>query len=127
MAARDNAVRALGISLVTISPGRAIMRMRVRQEMTNGHDICHGGMIFTLADTAFAYACNSYNQRKVAAGASIEFLAPGKLDEVLTATAEERTDNGRTGFYDVQVTNPAGETIALFHGRSSALKNQKLV
>ena len=127
LAARDDAVRALAIELVQINPRRAVMRMTVRQEMTNGHDVCHGGVIFTLADAAFAYACNSYNQSSVAAGASIEFVAPAAPGEVLTATAEQSVSTGRTSHYDVRVTNGAGATIALFRGRSSAFKGQSVV
>ena len=126
LAARDDAIRTLGIELIEISPRRAVMRMTVRQEMTNGHDVCHGGMIFALADSAFAYACNSYNQTNVAASASIDFVSPARLDDVLTATAQERASTGRTSFYDVSVTNRAGATIALFRGRSSAFKNQNV-
>jgi acyl-CoA thioesterase len=86
--------------------------------MVNGHQICHGGLIFTLADSAFAFACNTYNAATVAAGATIEFLAPGRLGDELTATAQEQSRSRRTGVYDVTVRNQRGECIALFRGRS---------
>ena len=113
---RDAAVRALGIVLEEIRPGYARMRMTVGDQMVNGHDICHGGLIFTLADSAFAYACNSYNHATVAQGGAIEFLAPGRLGDVLTAIGEERHAHGRNGVYDIAVTNQHGERIALFCG-----------
>jgi acyl-CoA thioesterase len=124
MYAADVASRALGIELQATERGYAKMRMRVRAEMLNGHKICHGGYVFTLADSAFAFACNSYNHITVAAGASIEFLAPAYLDEVLTAEAREQNLAGRTGFYDVTVTNQRGEKIALFRGRSQRVKGE---
>jgi acyl-CoA thioesterase len=119
---RDHAAQSLGIVLEEIGPGRARMRMQVRKDMVNGHDICHGGIIFTLADTAFAYACNAYNHVTVAQGAAIEFLAPGKLDDVLHAEGVERHHAGKTGVYDIAVTNGKGETIALFRGKSFRLR-----
>jgi acyl-CoA thioesterase len=88
----------------------------------NGHDICHGGMIFTLADTAFAHACNSYNFNTVAAGCNIDYLAPAKLGDVLSASAQEQVLSGRTGIYDVVVTDQENKTIALFRGKSSRIK-----
>jgi acyl-CoA thioesterase len=124
MYANDRASRALGITLEEIRPGYACMRMTVRKDMVNGHDICHGGIIFTLADSTFAFACNSHNHVTVAQGAAIEFLAPGKLGDVLTATGEERHVRGRNGVYDIVVTNQAGERIALFRGKSFRLHGQ---
>jgi acyl-CoA thioesterase len=118
---RDRASRALGIALEEIRPGYARMRMVVREDMVNGHDLCHGGLIFTLADSTFAFACNSYNHVTVAQGAAIEFLAPGKLGDVLTAVGEERHSSGRTGIYDIVVTNQANQRIALFRGKSFRL------
>ena len=117
MWADDRASRALGMSIDEVGPGRAIVRMTVRDDMVNGHDIGHGGLTFTLADSAFAFACNSYNRRTVAAGAEIRFRAPTHAGDVLVATAVERERNGRDGTYDVTVT--AGETVvATFVGRS---------
>ena len=119
---RDYAAQALGIQLTQIRPGRARMTMTVRKDMVNGHDICHGGMIFTLADTAFAHACNSRNQVTVASGCMIDFVAPARLDDVLTAEAEERALSGRTGVYDITVTNQRRDLIALFRGNSYRIK-----
>ena len=119
---RDYAAQALGIQLVEVGPGHARMTMTVRKDMVNGHDICHGGMIFTLADTAFAHACNSRNHVTVASGCMIDFVAPARLDDVLTAEAEERSLSGRTGVYDITVTNQRRELIALFRGNSYRIK-----
>ena len=118
---KDHASRALGMVLEEIRPGYARLKMTVRKDMLNGHDTCHGGMIFTLADSTFAFACNSGNHVTVAQGASIEFLAPGRLGDVLTAVAEERHARGRNGVYDIAVTNQHGERIALFRGKSFRL------
>lgn len=118
MYAQDHASQALGIRLLEIRPGYARMTMVIREDMVNGHHICHGGLIFTLADSTFAFACNSYDAVTVAAGAAIEFLSPGRLDDELTATAQERTRSRRTGFYDIEVRNQKGDCIALFRGRS---------
>ncbi len=123
---RDVAVRALGISVVEARPGRASASMRVRADMLNGHAICHGGLIFTLADTAFAYACNSYNKSTVAAAASIDFLRPARLGDALTAVATERVRSKRSGIYDVAVHNQHGEAVALFRGRSHELASAVL-
>lgn len=118
---RDRASQALGMTLDEIRPGYARMRMTVRADMVNGHDLCHGGLIFTFADSTFAFACNSYNHVTVAQGASVEFLAPGRLGDVLTAIGQERHRSGRTGVYDIAVTNQDGETVALFRGKSFRL------
>ncbi len=115
---RDSASRALGLELAEIGPGQARMTMRVREDMLNGHQICHGGYIFLLADTAFAFACNSHNHNTVGAGCSIEYLAPGRLGDLLTAHAQEQTLSGKTGVYDVKVTNQEGRTLALLRGKS---------
>jgi acyl-CoA thioesterase len=123
MYARDRASRALGMVLEEIRAGYARMRMTVREDMVNGHDLCHGGLIFTLADSAFAFACNSSNHTTVAQGAAIEFLAPAKLGDVLTAVAQERHSGSRTGVYDMAVTNQDGKTIALFRGKSFRLND----
>jgi acyl-CoA thioesterase len=122
MMADDRASRHLGIVLVEIGPGRATMQLTVRPELTNGHGICHGGYIFLLADTAFAFACNSRNQRTVAAGCSIEFLAPAHEGEQLTAQASERHLAGRHGIYDISVHNDKGTLIAMFRGKSAAIR-----
>lgn len=117
---RDHAARALGMQVAQVGPGRALLRMPVRQDMVNGHAICHGGLIFTLADTAFAYACNSNNQVTVASACQIDFIAPAREGELLEAEAVERTASGRTGVYDVTVSS-GGRTIALFRGKSHRL------
>jgi acyl-CoA thioesterase len=119
---RDTATQALGIRVVRVEPGFAELAMIVRNDMLNGHEICHGGFIFTLADSAFAYACNSYNLNTVASGCAIEFTAPAHRGETLTARARERQLAGRTGVYDVEVANGRGETVALFRGKSYRIK-----
>ena len=108
MWAGDAASRGLGMELVDVAPGRATLRMSVRADMVNGHAIGHGGFTFTLADSAFAFACNSYNRSTVAAACEIRFLAPTRLGDVLEATAVERSRAGRDGVYDVTVR--CGET-----------------
>jgi acyl-CoA thioesterase len=116
----DLASQELGIEVDVSEPGQSVARLEVRANMVNGHDICHGGYIFTLADTAFAFACNTYNRVTVAASASIEFVRPGRLGDVLVATAEEAHRGGRTGVYDVIVRNQDDALIAIFRGRSYA-------
>jgi acyl-CoA thioesterase len=118
MYAQDRASQALGMRILEIRPGRARIAMTVREDMVNGHQLCHGGLIFTLADSAFAFACNTYDVVTVASAASIEFLLPGRLGDELTAIAEERSRSKRTGVYDVTVRNQQGECVALFRGRS---------
>jgi acyl-CoA thioesterase len=122
MWSRDPATQALGMSIVAVAPGSATLAMPVRQDMLNGHGICHGGFMFTLADSAFAYACNSYNQNTVASACAIDFLAPAREGDVLEAEALERSRSGRTGVYDITVrvaSGPrAGKTVALFRGKS---------
>jgi acyl-CoA thioesterase len=118
MWSRDHATNALGMALLYIKPGEALLTMRVRADMVNGHHICHGGLIFTLADSAFAYACNSYNHNTVASACHIDFLAPAHEGDTLQAHALERTRSGRTGVYDVTVSNSSGTTVALFRGKS---------
>ena len=122
MWARDDASQRLGMRIVDVAPGRATLTMSVRSDMLNGHAICHGGFIFTLADSAFAFACNSYNLNTVASGCAIDFLAPAREGDVLTAVARERSMAGRTGVYDIDVANQRGETIALFRGKSYRIK-----
>ncbi len=115
--AGDHAAQALGLVLDEVGAGHARISMAVREDMINGHGICHGGLIFTLADTAFAYACNS-RAPSVAVHCTIDFLAPARLGERLSAVAAETALEGRSGFYDVTVTNECGATIALFRGVS---------
>ena len=110
----DAASRGLGMIIESCGPGRAVVTMRVRSDMVNGHRICHGGLIFALADSAFAFACNSHGDNTVAAGASIDFLAPGREGDVLRAVATERWRAGRSGLYEIQ----RDEMVALFRGRS---------
>ena len=119
---RDGASQGLGLRVVRVAPGRAEVAMTVRTDMLNGHAICHGGFIFTLADSAFAYACNSYNLTTVASGCAIDFLAPAREGDLLTAVAHERSASGRTGVYDIEVNNQRGEKIALFRGKSYRIK-----
>ena len=122
MFSRDRASQGLGIRVSAVGPGHAELVMSVRGDMLNGHAICHGGFIFSLADSAFAYACNSYNQTTVASGCAIEFMAPAREGDALTAIARERSVSGRTGVYDIEVKNQRGETIALFRGKSYRIK-----
>ncbi len=122
MYAQDHASHALGITLERIAPGFARVSMQVRKDMLNSHGMLHGGMSFTLADTAFAYACNSYNRNAVATGCDIVYPAAGREGDILTAEAVERHIAGRSGVYDVTVTNQNGEVLALFRGRSRRLQ-----
>ena len=115
---RDPASQALGMTLDVIRPGYARMRMRVRDDMLNGHGTCHGGYIFMLADSAFAFACNSHNFNTVGAGCTIDYLAPGRVGDVLVAEAVEQALAGKTGVYDVVVTDQDGRKVALFRGKS---------
>jgi acyl-CoA thioesterase len=124
MWARDRAANALGMSILSTRPGYAKLAMPVRADMVNGHHICHGGMIFTLADTAFAYACNSYNKNTVASACHIDFLAPARENDTLEAEAIEQSQSGRTGVYDVTVRTPGGKTIALFRGKSYRIQGE---
>jgi len=123
----DRASKLLGMQIVSVTPGAATLSMTVRDEMLNGHDICHGGLIATLADSAFAFACNSYNELTVASGFAIDLLAPGRLGDVLTARTIEVSRAGRTGVYDTEVTNQRGERIAVFRGRSYTMKGKPAV
>ena len=122
MWAGDAASRALGMRLVEVGPGRATLRMTVRADMVNGHDIAHGGYVFLLADTAFAVACNSYGQSTVAAGCDIAFLAPVHAGDHLTAEARETHRAGRSGIYDVSVRRGDGTVVAELRGRSRTIK-----
>jgi len=123
----DQATRGLGIDVLAIAPGSATLAMTVRPDMLNGHAICHGGFIATLADSAFAFACNAYNEVTVASGFDINLLAAARLGDVLTATASEVSKSGRTGVYDVAVANQQGRQVAAFRGRSYTMKGQALV
>ena len=118
----DNASKWLGMKIEEVRPGYARLSMAVTANMVNGHNLCHGGLIFTLADSTFAFASNSHNQRAVAAGCSIEFLAPAFLGDVLTAEGVEQALRGRTGVYDMKVTNQKSELIAVFRGKSATIK-----
>jgi acyl-CoA thioesterase len=121
MYADDAASRRLGIEITDVGPGTATARMTVRDDMVNGHGIAHGGFVFTLADTAFAFACNTYGDRTVAAGADIHFLEPVAAGARLTAVATERSRRGRSGLYDVSVAAADGTVVAEFRGRSRSL------
>ena len=121
MWAEDNATQALGIERVSVGPGRAVMAMTIRESMTNGHGTCHGGYIFLLADSAFAFACNSHGQRTVAAHCSVSYITPGKLGARLVAEAVERQRGERSGITDVTVRDEAGAIIAEFRGHSRTI------
>jgi acyl-CoA thioesterase len=122
MFANDRATReTVGMDLVSCQPGRASMRMVVQEKHLNGHRTCHGGFIFTLADSTFAFACNSHNHNAVAAACSIEFLKPAQLGDVLDAEGVEQVLSGRHGIYDIKVSNQRGETVALFRGKSAQI------
>lgn len=122
MYARDHASQALGAAISEIGPGRATLTMTVRRDMLNGYGTCHGGFLFALADSAFAFACNSRNEATVAAGCSIEYLRPVAVGTVLTATAVERALAGRSGVYDVTLSDADGVVVALFRGKSARIK-----
>jgi acyl-CoA thioesterase len=126
MFARDTASRALGMALEEVRPGYARMRMPVRSDMLNGHGICHGGLVFALADSAFAFACNSHGVITVAAGCSIEFLDPAREGDELVAVAEERFREARNGVYDVEVRRADGGLVATFRGRSASTRQRVL-
>ncbi|MFL6662739.1 MAG: hydroxyphenylacetyl-CoA thioesterase PaaI [Rhizobacter sp.] len=127
MYANDRASKALGMRIVAMTPGRATLAMTVRDDMLNGHDTCHGGFIAALADSAFAFACNSGNQLTVASGFAIEFVAPARAGDVLTAACEETAKAGRSGVYDTVVSNQRGERIAVFRGRSHTIAGKPAV
>jgi len=132
MWADDRASQALGMRLESVAPGRATMAMRVREDMVNGHGICHGGYLATLADSAFAFACNTYNEVTVAAGFEVTFVASASLGDELVAEACERVRYGRSGIYDVTVRHvtgddPGGRVVAEFRGRSRGLGRPILI
>jgi acyl-CoA thioesterase len=127
MWANDRACRALGMRVSAVGAGTATVTMAVREDMLNGHDLCHGGLIATLADSAFAYACNAYNEVTVASGFDIHLMGGARLGDTLTASATELSKGGRTGVYDIVVSNQHGEPIAAFRGRSYTVKGKPLV
>jgi acyl-CoA thioesterase len=122
MWSQDTASQNLGMKLERVEAGRSVMSVTVTRSMTNGHGICHGGYIFTLADSAFAFACNTYNQVTVAQHCDVTFLVPAHLGDRLTATATERSRQGRSGLYDVTVSDQNGNTVAEFRGNSRTTK-----
>jgi acyl-CoA thioesterase len=123
----DRASRALGMQVLAIGPGSATLAMTVREDMLNGHDICHGGLVTTLADSAFAFACNAYNELTVASGFDVNLLASARLGDRLVAVAREVSKAGRTGVYDIAVSNQRGEAVAAFRGRSYTIKGKPLI
>ena len=127
MMAKDRASSSMGMRLTHISPGAAYIDMTVRPDMLNGHNTCHGGLITTLADSAFAFACNSYNFLTVASGLSVDFVAPAVEGDLLTARAVEVSLSNRTGVYDVMVFNQNSDCIAVFRGRSHRIKGKQTV
>ena len=127
MFSNDTAARSLGMEVEAIGPGSARISMTVRADMLNGFAICHGGLIATLADTAFAYACNSHNELTVAAGIVVDFIAPAHEGERLTADAREVALKGRTGVYDITVINQDKKTVAVLRGRSYTQKGKTVV
>jgi acyl-CoA thioesterase len=127
MYANDRATQTLGMQIVEVGPGRAEIRMKVREDMLNGHQTCHGGFIAALADSTFAFACNSYNELTVASGFGIDFVAPAREGDLLTARCAEVSRAGRTGIYDTEVTNQHGDRVAVFRGRSYSIKGKPAV
>lgn len=123
----DRASKMLGMQVLAIGPGSATLCMTVRQDMLNGLEICHGGLVATLADSAFAYACNAYNEVTVASGFDVNLVAAARLGDVLTAEARELNKADRTGVYDIDVRNQRGERVAAFRGRSHTIKGRSVV
>ena len=123
----DHASKALGMTVLAIGPGTAQISMTVRQDMLNGHQICHGGLMTTLADSTFAFACNAYNELTVASGFDVNIIASAKLGDTLTATASEVAKTRRTGVYDIDVRDQNGRRIAAFRGRSMTLTGKLIV
>ncbi|NML74798.1 hydroxyphenylacetyl-CoA thioesterase PaaI [Rhizobium sp. S-51] len=122
----DTASQELGMRIERIAPGEAVLSMEITRAMSNGHGNCHGGYIFTLADSAFAFACNGYNQLTVAQGCSITYVNPGRIGDRLTAQARELSRRGRSGIYDISISNQNGDTIAEFRGLSRTVKGTHL-
>lgn len=127
MQAGDAVLQLLGLHIDAVGLGRATVSMRVRADMLNGFGICHGGLVATLADTAFAYACNAQGELTVASGFSIDLLAPAHEGDVLSAEAQELSRSGRTGLYDIAVRNQRGEQVAAFRGRSYTMKGRPVI
>ena len=127
MWANDRASKALGMQVLAVGAGSATLSMTVREDMLNGHDLCHGGLVATLADSAFAFACNAYNELTVASGFDVNLVAGARCGDVLTASAREVNKSGRTGVYDITVSNQRGETVAAFRGRSYTMKGKPAV
>ena len=123
----DRASKSLGMQVLAVGPGTATLTMIVREDMLNGHDLCHGGLIATLADSAFAFACNAYNEVTVASGFDVNLVAGARGGDVLTASAREVNKSGRTGVYDITVSNQRGETVAAFRGRSYTMKGRPVI
>lgn len=120
----DLASRSLDMTLEAVGVGHARLSMKIQKSMANGQKVCHGGFIFTLADSAFGYACNTHNQRAVSASCSIDYLAPAYIGDLLTADASEVVRSGRRGIYDVRIINQHGETVALFRGHAATVKGK---
>jgi acyl-CoA thioesterase len=127
MLAKDRATRSLGMEVLAIAPGSATLAMTVREDMLNGFDICHGGLVTTLADSAFAFACNSYNELTVASGFNVDIVAPSRAGDRLTAEAREVALAGRTGVYDITIRNQRDELVAVFRGKSYRIKGKPIV
>lgn len=127
MFANDRASKSMGMEILAVGPGTATLRMAVRDDMLNGFDICHGGFITTLADSAFAFACNSHNELTVASGFAIDIVAPGREGDTLTAVAGEVSLSGRTGVYDITIRNQRDELVAVFRGKSYRIKGKPVV
>jgi acyl-CoA thioesterase len=127
MFANDRASQGLGLRIDAIGPGTATLSMTVREDMLNGYGTCQGGLLATLADSCFAFACNAYDEVTVAAGFDVQIVAPGRLGDVLTATATEVSKAGRLGVYDVDVRNQHGERVVAFRGRSYTMKGKPVL
>ena len=127
MWATDRASQGMGMRVAAIGPGRCTMTMSVREDMLNGYGTCQGGLMTTLADSCFAFACNAYNEITVAAGFDVQIIAPGKLGDLLTATAVEISKTGRLGIYDVDVRNQRDERVLAFRGRSYTMKGKPVL
>lgn len=127
MWATDRASQGMGMEVTAIGPGSCTITMAVREDMLNGYGTCQGGLMTTLADSCFAFACNAYNEITVAAGFDVQIVAPGKLGDVLTATAVEISKSGRLGVYDVDVRNQQGQRVLAFRGRSYTMKGKPVL